>query len=46
MYITSNRDNVDDEDSYDEHGDDDDDSDDHRLPSVATALASMVFPTA
>ena len=45
MYITSNRDDVDDEDSYDEHGDDDD-SDDHRLPSVATALASMVFPTA
>jgi len=45
MYTTSNRDDVDDEDSYDEHGDDDD-SDDHRLPSVATALASMVFPTA
>ena len=45
MYITSNRDDVDDEDSYDEHWDDDD-SDDHRLPSVATALASMVFPTA
>jgi len=44
MYTTNNRDDVDDEDSYDEHGDDD--SDDHRLPSVATALASMVFPTA
>ena len=40
MYTTSNRDDVDDEDSYDEHGDD------HRLPSVATAIASMVFPTA
>lgn len=45
MYTTSNRDDVDDEDSYDEHGDDDN-RNDHRLPSVATALASMVFPTA
>ena len=45
MYTTSNRDDVDDEDSYDEHGDDDN-RNDHSLPSVATALASMVFPTA